>query len=324
MRYTLSPGEPATVTRKFIFAAFAIFATASATILASARVLCAQSSANEDWEKAAGGKASFDAASVKENKPLGDKAGSNLPFGGDTQPVKESLFTGTAMGLSFYLNVAYKLNISQARSLDSQPPKRAKEERFDIQGSIPPGTTKDKVRLMLQSLLADRFQLKAHFETREMPAFATVLVKPGIAGPNLKPHSDNPPCPDASVPLSWGADENSWTMPNTCGGVIGATTGRTILYAARGVSMQTFAENLPVTPDTDLGRPVVDQTGLVGNFDFLLKYSPQPRDGVKLEPDDFEAAFLEALKDQLGIKLNSVNAPVDLFVIDHIEEPTPN
>jgi hypothetical protein len=91
----------------------------------------------------------------------------------------------------------------------------------------------------------------------------------------------------------------------------------------RGECPDRFA-NLPVTPNSGLDRPVVDQTGLTGNFDFLLKFSPQPPDGGRLQREDYQPAFLEALKEQLGVKLNSVTAPVDSFVIDNIEEPSAN
>lgn len=275
------------------------------------------------WEIDADGKRAFDVASVKQNTS-GSSSGSNLPFSGDAQTIKGSQFTATDMPPTFYISVAYKLNVSQSRSVEAQLPKWAKEERFDIQGSIPANTTKDQVRLMIQSLLADRFHLKAHFETRETPVYAAVLAKPGVTGPNLKPHSENPPCPDSSAPLSLPGTEDTWGLPATCGGVVAAASSHTIFYAARNVSMKSFAENLPVVPNNGLDRPVVDQTALAGNFDFVLKYSPQPADGEKLEQGDYQTAFLEALKEQLGIKLDSATAPVESIVIDHIEEPSAN
>jgi hypothetical protein len=62
--------------------------------------------------------------------------------------------------------------------------------------------TKDQMRLMMQSLLADRFKLRAHFETKQVPVLALTLVKPGKLGPKLLPHSEGPPCPDTSEILN--------------------------------------------------------------------------------------------------------------------------
>ncbi len=96
---------------------------------------------------------------------------------------------------------AYKLSITQARLLDSELPKWALAYRFDIQARATADATKDRMRLMMQSLLADRFQLKAHFEMRETKIYAIELVRAGATGPKLQPHTEDPPCPDASTPF---------------------------------------------------------------------------------------------------------------------------
>src|SRR5580658_5634043 len=71
---------------------------------------------------------------------------------------------------------------------------------FDIEAQAPGNPTKDQMRLMIQSLLAERFKLAVHFETRDAPVFALTLVKPGKTGPKLLPHSEGPPCPDYTPP----------------------------------------------------------------------------------------------------------------------------
>jgi uncharacterized protein (TIGR03435 family) len=74
-----------------------------------------------------------------------------------------------------------------------------------------------------------------------------------------------------------------------------------------------------------VGRPVVDQTELSGTFDFAFEWTPQHNGpGVESQTDDSGPTFLEALKDQLGLKLESKTGPVDVIVVDHVEQPSPN
>ena len=78
----------------------------------------------------------------------------------------------------------------------------------------------------------------------------------------------------------------------------------------------------------DLGRPVLDQTGLSGTFDFAIEWTPQLSGplppSTDFQPDPDGPTFLQALQEQLGLKLEPTTGPIDAFVIDHIEEPSPN
>jgi bla regulator protein blaR1 len=78
----------------------------------------------------------------------------------------------------------------------------------------------------------------------------------------------------------------------------------------------------------NVGRPGLDRTGLSGTFDFYLEWTPQLNDplppGSTIQPDESGPTFLEALKDQLGLKLEPQTGPVDVLVVDHVEEPSPN
>ena len=92
------------------------------------------------------------------------------------------------------------------------------------------------------------------------------------------------------------------------------------------MSLQLFADSMTGFAN-DIDRPVLDRTGLVGKFDFVLEFSPQqsgPRPPGAFQPDPTGPTFPEALKDQLGLKLVPQTGLVDVLVIDHIEEPTPN
>ena len=94
-----------------------------------------------------------------------------------------------------YVAFAYKLLPAE---ISTQLPKSfPMDDLYDIEARAEGNPTKDQMRLMTQSLLADRFKLKVHFETREGPVFALTLVTPGHTGPKLRPHADGPACPDS-------------------------------------------------------------------------------------------------------------------------------
>lgn len=96
-------------------------------------------------------------------------------------------------------------------------------------------------------------------------------------------------------------------------------------WGARNVSMNQLANHIAVTPAANLDRPVVDETGLTGNFDFVMNFGgPTPVAPDVTQPVDAGPTFLEALKDQLGLKLDSGTGPVESMMIDDVEEPTPN
>lgn len=187
------------------------------------------------------------------------------------------------------------------------------------------------IAVSLQSLLADRFRLAVHFETHNQPALALVLIKPGKPGPRLRPHSQALSC-DAR----WIAppDRTSPSVPPgefvpSCGVAQAINVAdHTILFGARNVTLQSIAANLGIIPSVaEFGRPVVDQTGLAGTYDFSLNWLPDrsrsaPGAG---EPTDAQGPpFLEALQEQLGLKLKPTRAAVKTLVIDRVEEPSPN
>lgn len=159
-----------------------------------------------------------------------------------------------------------------------------------------------------------------------------VLVKPGILGPRLRPHAEGLPC-DAK----WTPPKDFFSpslTPDEFQPLCGTVSMRpgphyTFLVGARNVTMAVIAQYLP----QDFRRPVVDETGLSGSFDFLLYSTPDSIDASAPNPgspapeaslDSGAPTFTEALKEQLGIKLESTTAPVRILVIDHVERPSPN
>jgi uncharacterized protein (TIGR03435 family) len=161
-------------------------------------------------------------------------------------------------------------------------------ELYDIAASAERPLTFPQVRQMLQGLLVDRFQLKFHRETKEGAAYALVASK---AGPKLAPSAGQ----DYSTHVNAGKSEVQMTiagatMPQLCG------------------RLATF-----------LDRPVVDKTNLAGVFDVKLSFAPEDLDGAR----DFPTIFT-AVQEQLGLKLESTRAPVEVLVIDKVQRPSGN
>ncbi len=236
--------------------------------------------------------------------------------------------------LPIYIEFAYKILLTRAQeqAMVAHLPKWVGAQPFVIEAKAPTAdVTKDQMRLMMQSLLADRFKLAVHFETQDQPVLALVLTKPGTPGPRLRPHSQGLAC-DAR----WTAPPDR-TSPSVLPGEFVPSCGvvqainvadHTILFGARNVTLQSIAANLgTIPPVAEFGRPVVNQTGLAGTYDFSLNWLPDrsgSASGAGEPPDAQGPSFLEALKEQLGLKLKPTRAVLQTLVIDHVEEPSPN
>jgi bla regulator protein blaR1 len=263
------------------------------------------------------GSVSFEVASVKPNKSGDGRVMISMPPTGR--------YTAT--------NVPARLMIQQSYGL--QPfqivggPAWMTSDRFDIVAKAPDGFAPDQIRGMVRALLADRFKFKAHMETREMPIYALMLAKSdGKLGPNLKTSTTDcaalakerraagPP----PVPQQPGE-------PIQCGFMVGAGN-----MNAGGMPMTELARSL----SGFVNRIVIDKTGLTGNYDFQLAYTPDGRGGGPLGPlagappigadapaaDPNRPSLFTALQEQLGLKLDSQKGPVEVLVIDSIEQPT--
>jgi uncharacterized protein (TIGR03435 family) len=174
---------------------------------------------------------------------------------------------------------------------------------FNIVAKVPPGATKDQIKLMMRNLLAERFQLAVHRETRDLPAFALVVAK---GGPKLTA---------AQHPEDGGGSFGPWK-----GNAREEATNQTMHGLADFLTM--FME-----------RPVMDATGLAGKYDFTLYWAPEypmvrlaPKtQGAEAEAPDPAPTIFAAVQDQLGLKLEPRKMPVEFLVIDHMEKtPTEN
>jgi uncharacterized protein (TIGR03435 family) len=277
-------------------------------------------------------KPSFDVASVKPNKTDGP-ANLNIPLLGDIYTPTGGVFSGTNIRLATYIYFAYDLTGNQLQHLIPQLPNWVVTDRFDIEARAEGDPPKSQIRLMVQSLLEDRFKLVAHYDTEQLPVFAAALSKAGKTGPQLQPHSNATPCstvpPSPAAPGSAPAKATiAGGLPIVCGGIVGLAEGP-------GGRMRVGGRNLPIgmivaalAQMGNLDRPVVDQTGLTGTFDFTFEWTPQhngiPQPDAVVPPDDSGPTFMDDLRLQLGLKLDSQKGPVKFLVVDHIERPSPN
>jgi uncharacterized protein (TIGR03435 family) len=250
---------------------------------------------------------SFEVASVKPN-PNDD-----APEGIDVQPGGVR-FTG--FHARTLITIAYRSEGIQRFDQVVGGPSWIGIDRFDIvarSGEQPDaqGATPSRLPAMLRSLLRDRFRLRLHSETRNMPAFALVVARRDRRlGPDLRESTI-----DCSVGRAGAqetnADSDRWCGIRAAGGVI---TGRS-------VSTAQLAGNLSGYPTVD--RFVTDRTGLTGRYDFRLEYSPaflQPGDAVS----SAGPSLFTALTEQLGLTLRPETIRAPVLVIDNVEKPTPD
>lgn len=312
-------------------------------------------SAARDWEKAAGGKQEFDVASVREDK-TGASSHSNFSLDNgnawftvskkDVLAPNGTLFSSISLPLLHYVTFAYKLSGTEELALrmdywaglELHVPDWVRNDRFDIEARTAEPATKDQMRLMMQSLLAERFKLAVHWEAREVPVYGMVLVTPGMPGPQLKPHPAGDDCATTALPES--SDSNAGggaqgahaatanaALPIPCGMMarLPASAQGAHRFGGRNVTMKMLAESMPFqTGLATLERPLIDKTGLTGGFDFSIEWTPPEDMGQPGDVGAFGAPYREALKKQLGLKLEPEKAPVEVLVIDHVEQPTAN
>jgi uncharacterized protein (TIGR03435 family) len=207
-----------------------------------------------------------------------------------------------------YVLFAYKLRLTdeQTRIALAQVPKWFNTDLFEIEARAEGNLTKDQMRLMMQSLLAARFKLAVHFDMRETAVLELTLVNPGKRGPKLRPHSEGPPCPAASV-ASGSVPQVGEVFPPICGNASWFKADGVALMASRDSTPALLAESIQswgiLSGETD--KPVVDKTGLSGTFDYTIEWNgrlpgPRPSGVDALPPDPTGTTFLQAVREQLG------------------------
>jgi len=231
----------------------------------------------------------FEVASIRPSKPGADGGGIKPLPGGQT-------YVATNIPVKVMIKLMFHLNDRQI----SGDPGWLETDLYDVEAKADRSHNIDELHVMFQNLLADRFRLRFHKETRMLPAYELVVDKSGAKlTENKSPeHFDIPVRP----------------------------TGFGNLEATH-CSMSYFSWILSQMLD----RPVLDQTGLTQFYDFKLEWTPELPPGLAARPD--AAANLPptngpdiftALREQLGLKLESHKGPVEVMIIDHVERPSEN
>jgi uncharacterized protein (TIGR03435 family) len=254
----------------------------------------------------------FEAASIRPNK-----SGSSI-LGIAPQPGGRFMATNVTVGL--LIRNAYQL----PRFRVSEGPDWIESDRFDVVATAGYDAPQSQLRLMVQTLLAERFKLKVHTQTREQPVYELVMARrDGRLGPNLRRTEHD--CTGEDWPNLLPA-----SITTRCG-LIGAASDVEIRsgrsrFALLGTSMEGFARFL----QGPVRRYVFDRTGLDGyfngEFDFTVEIDPPPPPPGLPDPYDrtnFQTIFT-VLPEQLGLKLEPTTGPVDVLVIDSVERPTPD
>jgi bla regulator protein blaR1 len=274
---------------------------------------------------------SFEVASIRQSKPGTYTPPNFAPDTGETygaDPNPHGRLTADLQLLG-YLEFAYKLWLTgeQRKTILAGLPKWVSTDNFEINAKAEGDPTKDQMRLMMQSLLADRFGVRVHFEPRQVPVFSLELAKPGKTGPQLRAHMDGSSCYLPLPPSTPGAPptDDGTTRPPcdfyTWG--IRFMPGPAMFLLSRDATMKDVATALPSVGL--LERPVVNSTGLSGKFDLTLSWVPVMNGASpSAAGGDPGPTFAEALQDQLGLKLKATNALLNTLVVDHVERPSAN
>lgn len=261
----------------------------------------------------AGGPApSFEVASIRPSR---------ADVGGTNYQISNARFQADNATLTDLIRLAYDI-----KSNDQLPndPRWITSQKFDIDakvddsdveamGKLPPDRKIEQYRLMVRSLLEDRFKLKVRTRMKVLLVYALVVAK---GGPKLTPVQIPP-------------EAMTKRLPTISGGSRGA-------LKAVDVSMALFSDWISGSPETE-NRVVIDATGLKGSYNFTLNWTPENLRTEQLSganraqgpmnpaaPDSAELSIFTSLQEQLGLKLEPRKAPVEVLVIDHVEEPSPN
>jgi uncharacterized protein (TIGR03435 family) len=267
----------------------------------------------------------FEVASIKASAPPG--AGAGRVLGG--MHIDGSQVNWTFLSLKDYIVSAYRVRIYQIDGPDWMG-----SERFDINAKLPAGGSAKDAPQMLQTLLADRFHLKIHREQRDFAVYGLVVGKGGL---KMKESADAGTTAATASPGA--ASVAAVSRPN--GVTVNYSNGATFTFADN----QFEGHKLSATLMADVmarftDRPVVDMTGLKGNYDFTIELSPEDframgiraaiAAGAQIPPQvlqQFESSgdSLGNALGKLGLKLEPRKAPIEVLAVDHIDkEPSEN
>jgi uncharacterized protein (TIGR03435 family) len=280
--------------------------------------------------------AAFEVASIKPSNP-----DPNNPLGGVALPLTlpGGRFTATNTPLRMLIMMAYQLQ-QEAQLVGG--PSALMTAKYDINAKTAGNATLRQKDLppLLRTLLAERFKLKAHTESRELPVYDLVLARSdGRLGSDLRPSkSDCARADELIAEQSAGIARGDLSSavgnkPGPCTVATDASGGpMNLVMRGDGQEMRQIVEVLSQLT----GRTVRDKTGLTGRYDFNMRMDLQallamaqrmganiPAAAANIPPSD-GSSLMTVLNEQLGLKLDSVRAPIDVVVIDSVDAPTPD
>ena len=288
-------------------------------------------------------KLTFEVASVKAAAPQGN---GRMMMGGGGGPGSRdpARFTMTNMPLRLLVARAWDVKDYQV-----QGPGWMDSERFDIVAKVPPGTTKEQFNVMYQNLLIERFKMEVHKDKKDLPIFTLGVGKngPKLKATELDASAFATPSPDGGGRGGPG-NASVGLPPPPPPGMGRGRPGMIVMFQEGHMRMTAVGQDIAGIANfisMQLGRPVIDSTGLTGRYDFQMDFSPEPGmgpgRGMMMAPpppgggggdgggpaaaaSDPAPNLITAVQ-QLGLKLDSGKGPVDLIVIDKAEKtPTAN
>ena len=241
----------------------------------------------------------FDVASIKRNTSLADGGGGGLRGG------RYRLTNVTARSM-----IGLASGIPSNRIVGG--PAWIATDRYDLDATTKENATLDEIRAMMRALLRDRFMYAAHVEQRDLPVYNLTRAQPaGQLGPFLERSTFD--CSNLAARKQEAAAASAARPGRLLCGFSDSSGG---LFDGGGITLETLAQILT----GPAGRPVFDRTGLTGGYNVLLKWTPLATD---TPPADAVSIFT-AVQEQLGLKLESGTAPLDVLVVDRIERPSEN
>jgi uncharacterized protein (TIGR03435 family) len=272
----------------------------------------------------------FEVASIKPSPP--PDPGKPMYFGcrggpsDKRDPVRWRCQSQTVYSL---ITSAYNLKRYQL----TQPPNSFDSERYEIDATVPEGTTVEQFRQMQQNLLKERFKAAVHFEKKELPGYELVLAKGGLKMGQAEPPKPSSDDPQPAGPVLSSRNLNKAGFPIIPRGARGMIMMNGKASWGAGATMEEIATML----GTQLNRPVMDATGVSGKYEVALMWVPDngPRVAAASSPgaepvapvtsdSDPGPTLPTAIQEQLGLKLQPKKMMVDVLIIDHVEKATDN
>ena len=298
--------------------------------------LLAQAIPEPAWQQAAGTHRQFEIASLKPVLP-------DSPYIGNVDLVAEDSadYTGGLVRMDgplvAYIGFAWKVtDISQAQSIYKQLGKPFENQRYALEARVEGHPSTDGLRLMVQSLLADRFHLALHTETRPGRVYLFTL-DPSVhqPAPGLTPHPNDgictpqpatrAPTPPTNSPNT-ASDKPALPRPPYCALLLTSQPNHLTQARVLGFSINAIAGALGTLAPYRGGMdplPVLNRTSLPGNFDLHLTFRPAGHAPPEGQQEDPAPNFEDALQHDAGLKLTKSTGPVETYLIDHVDPPPP-